>query len=181
MDSLIVTLIGVGALFWSGHQLARRKPALGSMLAVILLAGAFVLVQQDLSPASLGEGAPSSAGAFLGMLWLLEFAFILLAGTMLAAGWRAAGHAMSRNLLFFVFAPFCAYALLKALPASYRSASTGTPAQPVATEPTGTRLDGYTWAVDSDFRSDGDCHGASPEFVAGCKEGVAKNRERASK
>jgi hypothetical protein len=177
---LFLILAGIGATFWGGYQGARRFPALGSLVAVLLLVGAGALIHLGLGPSSLGDGAPSGAVAFLGLLWLLEAACILLAGTLLLAGWRAHQHVLAKILFLFLFMPFTAYAIFQAIPAAPRKTTINS-AEQVRAEPTGTKKDGYVWAVDSNFLTDSECHGASQEFIAGCKDGVARNRAREAK
>ncbi|MBS0583913.1 MAG: hypothetical protein JSS42_12505 [Proteobacteria bacterium] len=176
MEPLFLILAGVVATFWLGYQGAKRFPLLGSLVAILLLVGAGALIRLDLRPSGLGDGAPSSAGAFLGLLLLLEAACILLSGTLLVAGWRARQHLLSRALFLFLFLPFAAYAIFQVVPVAPQGTSIKTGR--TESELSGTKKDGYVWALDSSFLAESECRGATPEFVAGCKDGVARNRAR---
>jgi hypothetical protein len=180
LDTLLVIVVGICALFWGGYVGAKRYPRVGALLALLLLVVSGALARLRLDGSGLGEGAPSGAVAFIGFVWLAEVVGILISATLLVAGWRANDSPLSKTLLFFVCVPVAAYAVFQALPAADRSRANA-PTGPTAKEPTGTRKDGYIWALDANFLSEADCHGASPEFVAGCKEGVVKNRAREAK
>jgi hypothetical protein len=181
LEIVFAFVIGTAFGFWGAYQAAKRFPVVGSLVAVLLLVGAFFLVRLDLSPSSLGDGAPSGAGAALGLLLLIEFVSILLAGTLLLAGWRGRDHPLSKTLFLFLFLPFVVYAVVAAAPKSNRSAG-----KPVTRESGGVKQldkwkEGYIWAIDSQFLSEEECKNDSPEFVVGCRQGVAKNRARSQR
>ena len=178
MDTLFVIFAGIAFVFWGGYRCAERFPLLGSLLAVMLLLGAWFLVRPDVRASSIGDGAPSGAGAFLGLLWLLEAAGILLAGTLLLAGWRRHDHPLSVALFFFLFLPFVTYAIYMAMPSPSSSPQTSPMSNSANIGQQGTKKDAYVWAIDSQFLVESECTNGSLEFVAGCKEGVAKNRAR---
>jgi hypothetical protein len=151
------------------------------MLAAASLVGAWLLARLDLGAATLGDGAPSGAGAFLGLLLILEALCILLAGLLLIVGWHRHDHTPSKVLFIFLFLPVTLLAAFSTVPPSRPSSpdpARGSPASPGAS---GSRTDGYIWALDANFLSEDECLGSSPEFVAGCKDGVARNRARLSK
>lgn len=176
LNPLHIYLAGFGLTLWGAYQGGRRYPLAGSFLAILLLIGAGLLMRLDLRASSLGDGAPSSAAAFLGLLLLIQIAAIVLAGTLLVAGWMADDHPLPKSLLLFGFLPFVGYVAFTEIPDSKHA-----PAQPatraiVNPEQKGGRKDGYVWALDSQFLSEDDCRNGSAEFLAGCRDGVAKNR-----
>lgn len=182
----LIALAGVIAC-WGGYRLAARFPVAGIVAAMALLVGAWQLSRLDLRPGTLADGAPSGAVAFLGMLMLAEWSATMLAGTTLLGSWRGAGNRIAAALFVVVFVPvalFIAYGAMQTLRPSAPSASRAAPrdarhdsiAAPAA--PSGSRMDGYIWAIDSHFLDDSECRGTSAVFVDGCKAGVAKNRAR---
>jgi hypothetical protein len=181
LDTLVIIVAGTVAVFWGGYQASKRFPVVGALVAALLLVCAWFLVRLDLRPSSIGEGAPSGAGAFLGLLWLLEIGAVLLAGTLLWAGWRGKDHPLSKTLFLFLFVPFTIYAGFVIAPnfgAHPQSPPVGTGA---SHEQHGSKMDGYIWAIDSQFVSDDDCKNGTAEFLAGCREGVVANRARQAK
>lgn len=179
MNPIVIIGSGLAIAFWGGYQGSKRFPVLGTIGAVFLLIGALLLMRLDLRASTLGDGAPSSAAAFLGLMWLLEIAAVLLAGTLLWAGWRGGEHPLPKMLLIFVFVPVCVYTVFANWPAPGVHPS---PAPPRTTAPQeqqqGAKKDGYIWALDSQFVSEDDCKNGAPAFLAGCREGVAANRAR---
>jgi hypothetical protein len=181
MNMLTVLAAGMVFVFWAGYRGALRFPNGAALLAIALLIGSGRLMTLDLGASSLGDGAPSSAGAFLGLLWLMEGLCTVLAGMLLLVGWRARDQVLPKTLFLVLYLPFAGYVAFSAWPHAKRpTAQAATPGVASTPGPTGSRKDGYLWALDSNFLSDGECQGASPDFVAGCKEGVAKNLARQS-
>lgn len=175
MDTLLLVVVGFGFAVVGGYRLSRRVPILGSMAALVLLGVALVLMKSGALTTTLGDGAPSSAGAFLGLLWLIAMAAIVLAGVFLVAGWRAEDNPLPKVLLLFVFLPCVAWFLWLAFPDA-RPKTGPVQERPQATIQQGSRKDGYLWAIDSQFFSEADCRNGTEEFLAGCREGVAKNQ-----
>ena len=176
MNTLEIFLAGFALSLWGAYQGGRRYPLAASFLAILLLIGAGLLMRLDLRASTLGDGAPSSAGAFLGLLVLIQFGAILLAGTLLVAGWLADDHPLAKSLLLFAFLPFVGYVAFTEIPDFSRAPVVQAARPGAVVEQKGGRKDGYIWALDSQFLSEDDCRNGSPEFLAGCKEGVAKNR-----
>jgi len=114
LETIFAFVIGTALVCWGAYQAAKRFPVVGCLVAALLLLGALLLIRLDLSPSSLGEGAPSGAGAALGVLLLLEIVSIFLAGTLLLAGWRGHDHPLSKTLFLFLFLPFVVYAVTTA-------------------------------------------------------------------
>lgn len=185
LETLFLILICTALLFWGGYQRAKRTPLLGSIAAVILLFGALFLVRLDLGTTTLGDGAPSGAGAFLGFLILLEFICIFLAGTLLVAGWRGSDYPLAKTLFLFLFLPFATYAIYSAIPSqsipAKKAGMRGDHGNNRSNIQVGSKKDGYVWAIDSEFLSASECKNGTSEFLAGCLEGVAKNLARQAK
>jgi hypothetical protein len=178
LSTIVIFVVGIVIVFWGGYQGSKRFPLFGALVATLLLIGAWFLIRLDLRPSSLGDGAPSSAGAFLGLLLLLEIAAVLLAGTMLWAGWRGSDHPLAKTLFFFMFVPFAVYAVFANAPDLGARHPSPSVRNEVSHVQQGSKKDGYIWAIDSQFLSEDDCKSGTPEFLAGCREGVVTNRAR---
>jgi|GEM_PF-5004879 len=176
MATLLYILAGTALAAFGAYRLGKWAPLLGSLVALALLAAAWLLIRQHLTAASLGDGAPSSAGVFIGLLVLVEFAAILLAGTLLFAGWKEHKHPLSSTLFLFLFLPLLLYAIYDAVPSAPPR-----PATAPDTTPRATRQDGYIWALDAQIMSAAECRNGNAEYLAGCREGVAKNRAALSR
>ncbi|MFM9835047.1 MAG: hypothetical protein ACKVOA_02980 [Methylophilaceae bacterium] len=177
MEPLVFILAGIAFAFYGSYWTGSRFPTLGSTIGLLFLCCSIMIVHLDLGSATLGDGATSSSAAFLGILWILEFISILLAATLFIAGWISHDHAISKFFFVCLFVPTLVYALFSAMPKKNINTKATQQIGPVQIQQ-GSKNDGYIWAIDSQFISDKECKNGSPEFLAGCRQGVTKNQAR---
>jgi hypothetical protein len=177
LEPLVFIIAGTAFAFYCSYWAGSRFPILGSIIGLLLLFCSITIVHLDLGSATLGDGATSSSAAFLGFLWILEFISMLLAATLFIAGWINHDHAISKLFFVCLFIPTLVYALFSAMPKKKIVTEAAQQNERVQIQQ-GSKNDGYIWAIDSQIISDNECKNGSPEFLAGCRQGVAKNQAR---